>query len=101
MMTDNNAGGTFSVDAEQGYLILEDEEGNKERFIIEEDVEVSGKKYLILCHEDEVSLGEYIALRVDEDPETGDSYLAAVEDETELTRVQEALDELDDFEEEK
>ena len=89
-----NIGGSFSIDAEQGFLVLEDEEGNQARFFIEDDLDLKGKRYLILCHEEEQDTGEYIALRVGEDDE-GDTYLTTVEDETELNRIQEALDEFD------
>lgn len=92
-MTENN-GGSFSIDAEQGFLVLEDEEGNKARFFIEDDLDLDGKRYLILCHEEEQDMDEYIALLVGED-EDGDTYLTTVEDETELNRIQEALDQFD------
>lgn len=97
-MSENN--GTFNIDIEKGFLILEDEEGHKEKFYIEDEVEVDEKRYLILCHEEEVDLGEYVAVRVEND-ENGEEYLVTIEDETELARLQEALDELDvDFDDE-
>ncbi|AZR73621.1 hypothetical protein BBF96_09605 [Anoxybacter fermentans] len=86
--------GTFNIDVERGFLILEDDEGHQEKFLIEDDVTVDGKRYLILVHEKEVNLGEYIALRVEMD-ESGEEYLVTIEDEDELMRVQEALDEMD------
>lgn len=93
-----NDNGTFDIDMENGYLILEDEEGNKAKFIIEDDIEVDEKRYLILCHEDEVELGEFVALRIDTD-ENGDEFLATIEDEAELARIQEYLDESFEYEE--
>lgn len=89
-----NVDGNFSIDAEEGFLVLEDEEGNKARFFIEDDLDLDGQRYLILCHEEEQDVGEYIALRVGEDEE-GDTYLTTVEDEAELNRIQKVLDEFD------
>lgn len=89
-----NIDGSFSIDAEEGFLVLEDEEGNKARFFIEDDLDLDGQRYLILCHEEEQDVGEYIALRVGED-EDGDTYLTTVEDEAELNRIQKVLDEFD------
>ncbi len=85
--------GTFNVDLEKGFLILEDEEGNEGKFIIEDEVEVDGKRYLILCHEEEVDLGEYVALRIETD-ENGEEYMVTLEDEDELSRLQEELDKM-------
>lgn len=90
-----NNSGTFNIDAEKGFLVLEDDEGNRERFVIEDDVENEGHRYLILCHEEEVNMGEYVAVRVETDEE-GEEYLVTIEDEEELTRLQEALDEIDE-----
>lgn len=85
-------GGTFDVDIEKGFLVLEDEKGNKEKFVIEDDVMINEQRYLILCHEEEMDLGEYIALRVEED-EDGESFLATIENEKELGQIQGWLDE--------
>lgn len=90
-----NNSGTFNIDAEKGFLVLEDDEGNRERFVIEDDVETEGHRYLILCHEEEVNMGEYVAVRVETDEE-GEEYLVTIEDEEELTRLQLALDEIDE-----
>ncbi|MCK4259762.1 MAG: DUF1292 domain-containing protein [Halanaerobiales bacterium] len=86
--------GIFNVDVERGLLILEDEDGNEEKFIIEDEIEFDGKRYLILCHEEETDLGEYIALRVEKD-ENGEEFMMTIEDDDELNRLQEELDKLD------
>lgn len=96
-MTEKN--GTFNIDVEKGFLVLEDEDGNKEKFYIEDDIEVDAKRYLILCHEDEVDLNEFVAVRVETD-ENGEEYLVTIEEEEELERLQDALDELEEFGEE-
>lgn len=102
MEQNQNEAGRFDVDMENGFLILEDEEGNKAKFFIEDDIEVDDHRYLILCHEEEVDTGEFVALRIDLD-ENGEEYLSTIEDDAELARIQEYLDEMadfDDFEEE-
>lgn len=87
--------GVFDIDAEKGFLLLEDEDGNQERFMLEDDVTVEGNRYLILCHEDEVELGEYVALRVVVDEETGKEHLEIIEEDEEIEKLQQFLEQRD------
>lgn len=81
--------GRFDVDKERGYLILEEGDGKKDYFTIEEELVVDEKKYFILVRV-EGDQDEGGVLRVDLDGE-GQEIWVVVDDEEELAKVEKAL----------
>lgn len=86
--------GTFYVDKEQGLLVLEEEDGEKDYYTIHHDVMVEGRRYMILIREGEGE-GEQEeeggVLRVEQRGE--EQFFSVVEEERELYMVEKALEE--------
>lgn len=78
-------------DPEEGVVVLEEMDGEKIEFSIEEEVEIEDDKYFILVREDELDVGEGYALRLDKD-DNDDLILVPVDSDEELVKVQTALE---------
>lgn len=83
--------GNFYVDEEEGLLVLEDAEGNKDFFTIEMTLQLAGHQYMILVREEEEEEEEGVVFRVEKDAD-GMEIWCGVEDSEELARVQGALE---------
>ncbi len=82
--------GEFYVDVEEGLLVFRDDDGQEDRFRIEEELKIDGQRYMILVPED----GEKgVALRVEED-EDGQEVWAVIEAEEEISKIERALEHL-------
>ena len=81
--------GTFWVDEEEGVLIIRDEDGAENKYVIEEQLDIDDNKYLILVPEDIVDDedAEAFVLKIMEDGE--EEILSVVDDELEFERVKE------------
>ncbi len=80
-----NEDGKFWIDEENNELVLADDEG-EQRFVIEEDFEIEGTKYLILLDaDDDEAEGLPVKLITNGEEEI----LAPVEDDAEFEKVKE------------
>ncbi len=82
--------GTFWVDEDNGVLIIRDDQGAEDKYIIEEELEIDENRYLILVPEDMVDDddAEAFVLKIVQNGEE-EEILSVVEDETEFEKVKE------------
>ncbi|MFP4662457.1 MAG: DUF1292 domain-containing protein [Halanaerobiales bacterium] len=82
--------GTFWIDEEEGVLIIRDESGAEDKYVIEEILEIDDNKYLILVPEDEVDneKAEAFVLKIVGGEEQ--EILSVVEEEAEFEKVKDA-----------
>ncbi len=82
--------GTFWVDEDEGVLIIRDDQGAEDKYIIEEELDIDDNKYLILVPEDMVDDddAEAFVLKIVQNGEE-EEILSVVEDETEFEKVRE------------
>lgn len=85
-------------------LTLVDDEGQEHEFVLLNMLEVGEQRYAVLMpteeEEDDSEEATAVVLRVDED-EDGEEYLTDIEDEDEFQAVIDALEALDEEEEEE
>ncbi len=82
--------GTFWVDEDEGVLIIRDDEGTEDKYVIEEELELDDNRYLILVPEDMVDDddAEAFVLKIVQSGEE-EEILSVVEDEAEFEKVKE------------
>lgn len=82
--------GTFWVDEEAGFLVIKDDSGNEDKYVIEEQLDIDDMTYLILVPEDVVENedAEAFVLKIVGDGEQ--EVLSVVEDESEFEKVKES-----------
>lgn len=89
--------GLFWIDEDKGQVVLEDAEGNEERFKIERELSHKGFIYLLLVKDTEETEGEepeevgVLKMELDEE---GNEVWTVVDDEEELDELQEIVDNL-------
>ncbi len=82
--------GTFWVDEDEGVLVIRDDEGTEDKYVIEEELELDDNRYLILVPEDMVDDddAEAFVLKIVQSGEE-EEILSVVEDEAEFEKVKE------------
>ncbi|MFP4016965.1 MAG: DUF1292 domain-containing protein [Halanaerobiales bacterium] len=83
--------GTFWVDEEEGVLIIRDESGAEDKYVIEDELDIEDTTYLILVPEDEVDdeNAEAFVLKITNNGDEQD-ILSVVEEESEFEKVKNA-----------
>lgn len=81
--------GTFWVDEEEGVLIVRDGEGNEDKYVIEEEIEILDNRYLILVPEEVADDDEADAFVLKIVTEGEEEVLSVVDDEKEFEKVKE------------
>jgi uncharacterized protein YrzB (UPF0473 family) len=90
------------ADQETNWITLVDEEGHEHRFNLLNIVEVDEAKYAVMVPEEQEQEGdqeEAVIFRIEADEE-GEEVLVDIEDDDEFAKVCEALDELEEADEE-
>ncbi len=90
------------ADQETNWITLVDEEGHEHRFNLLNIVEVDEAKYAVMVPEEQDSeedQEEAVIFRIEADEE-GEEVLVDIEDDDEFAKVCEALDELEEADEE-
>jgi Protein of unknown function (DUF1292). len=88
------------ADQETNWITLVDEEGHEHRFNLLNIVEIDNAKYAVMIpeiQESEAEQDEAVIFRIDTDEE-GEEVLVDIEDDDEFAKVCEALDELEEEE---
>ena len=76
---------------------LTDEDGNELNFMLEETAEIDGETYYAMVEVDENNEpvnDEYVILKIEKDPETGEDCLVSVDDDDEFDKVADYFDDL-------